>query len=189
MKAFDIQGDKVTFTAEFLAVPEFNKIWNRDRTKGKGKAVKELSYITFLCDNTVTNPYMGYSEDIREDVLKEDFIGEKEWKPDDIILKATDKFRSLLETTSSRLLKSSKIAADKLAVYFEQIDFTILDDNGKPVYSARELASNLSAVGNIIKSLRVLEEQVKKEQLDDNMARGGAEIGIFELPSEDMLDG
>jgi len=183
MKAFDIQGDIVTFTPEFLAVPEFNKLWMRDKKKGKAQAIRELSYVIFLCDNGITNPYVGYSEDIRSEVLIEDFIGDKAWKPDEQIQAASDKFRSLGETTSSRLLKSSNIAADKLAVYFEEIDFTLMDDNGKPMYSARELASNLSAVGNIVKSLRVLEEQIKKEHIDDNTARGGAEIGMLELPS------
>ena len=188
MKAFDIQGDSIAFTPEFLGVPEFKGIWDRDKRKGKARAIKELSYIVFLCDNTVSNPYLGYSEDIRSEILKEDFMGEADWKVDDLVNKGIAKFRLLLETTSSRLLKSSKIASDKLAVYFETIDFTLLDDNGKPVYSARELAANLSAVGNIIKSLRVLEDQVRKEHMDDNMARGGAEIGIFELPSENLLD-
>ena len=189
MKAFDIQGDQVTFTPEFLAVPAFRKIWDRDKHKNKGIAIKELSYIVFLCDNTVNNPYLGYSEEIRSNVLKEDFMEDITWKEDRDIEIAIKKFRDLLETTSSRLLKSSKVAADKLAIYFETIDFTLLDDNGKPVYSARELAANLSAVGNIVKSLMILGEQVKKEQLDNTVARGGAEIGIFELPSNNILDG
>lgn len=186
MKAFDIQGDHVTFTAEFLAVPEFKAIWNRDKTKGKARAIKELSYVAFLCDNTMYNPYRGYSEEVRGEILISDFVGDKLWKPDELIKKAVDKLHKLLETTSSRLLKSSLIASDKLGSYFENIDFSLLDDNGKPVYSARDLASNLSAVGNIIKSLRVLEDQVKKEQLDDNITRGGFEIGDFEVPSADI---
>jgi hypothetical protein len=185
MKAFDIQGDKVTFTPEFLAVPEFNVLWKRDKSKIKETALKELSYVIFLCDNTVTNPYMGYSEDIRDEVLKEDFIGDKKWEADKEVKAAVVKLKALQETTSSRLLKASMIAADKLAVYFENIDFTMLDDNGKPIYSAKELASNLGAVGNITKSLRILLEQVRKEQLDDNMARGGNEIGIFEISHGD----
>jgi hypothetical protein len=185
MKAFDIQGDQVTFTPEFLAIPQIKTIWDGDKKKGKVTAIQALSYIVFLCDNSPKNPYAGYSSDIRHDVLVEDFIREKGWKPNDKIVAAIEKLKKLMETTSSRLLESSKVAADKLAVYFENIDFTILDDNGKPIYSARELASNLSAVGNIVKSLRVLEDQVKKEHLDDNTARGGAEIGIFELPSDD----
>jgi len=186
MRAYDIQGDTVTFTPEFLAVPEFNAVWKKDRTKGKGQAIKELSYVALLCDNTPFNPYGGYSEDVRESILIEDFIREEGWEPNERIKAAVEKLSGLLQTTSSRLLKSSKMAADKLGTYFETIDFTLLDDNGKPVYSARELASNLAAVGNIVKSLRVLEEQVRKEQLDDNVTRGGFEIGDFELPSEDI---
>jgi hypothetical protein len=186
MKAFDIQGDQVIFSPEFLAVPHFNKIWSRDKKKGKGTAIKELSFIVFLCDNTVSNPYRGYSEMVREDVLKEDFIGDVKWKPDELIQEAVKKLRALLETTSSRLLRSSQVAADKLGRYFENIDFDQLDDNGKPVYSARELASNLSAVGNIVKSLKALEEQVRKEQLDDQTTRGGFEIGDFEIPSDNI---
>lgn len=186
MKAFDIQGDQVTFTAEFLAVPEFKAIWDRDKKKGKGSAIKELSYVAFLCDNTIYNPYRGYSEEARSEELIKDFIGDESWKPDREVQEAVDKLHGLLETTSSRLLRSSKIAADKLGVYFETIDFTLMDDNGKPIYSARELASNLSAMGNIVKSLKVLEDQVKKEQLDDNITRGGFEIGDFEVPSTDI---
>lgn len=184
MGAFDIQGDKITFTPEFLAVPQNKVIWNRDKTKGKSKAMDELSYVVFLCDNTVKNPYRGYSEELRAEVLQLEFLKDKE--PDDAIKKAVKAMEGMMETTSSRLLKSAKVAADKLGNYFENIDFSQLDDNGKPVYSARELASNLSAVGNIVKSLKVLEDQVRKEQLDSNITRGGFEIGDFEIPSDDI---
>ena len=184
MRAFDIIGDRVTFHTEFLAVPEFRAIWDRDRTKGKGRATKELSFIAFLCDNTPVNPYMGYSEEIREDILKEDFIGDSKWEPDDLVLQGIRKLNSLFETPSSRLLAGALVAADQLAGWFKNIDFTKLDEAGKQVYSARELSSNLGAVGNIIKSLKQLEKQVRQEQLDDSTARGGSEIGIFEIPTE-----
>jgi len=185
MKAFDIVGDRVTFTPELLAVPQFKAIWDRDRSKNKAKAVREMSFIAFLCDNTPRNPYMGYSEDIREDVLKEDFIGDAKWEPDELVLSGIKKLYSLFETPSSRLLAGALVAADQLANWFKDIDFKLLDDSGKPIYSARELSSNLGAVGNIIKSLKQLEKQVRQEQLDDNTARGGAEIGAFEMPTED----
>ena len=120
MRTFDIQGDKIVFSAEFLAVPQFRVIWDRDKKKGKGTSTRELSYIVFLCDNTLSNPYRGYSEEIRSEVLIDDFIGDKEWEPDKDLKLAISKLRDLLETTSSRLLKSSKIAADKLGIYFDR---------------------------------------------------------------------
>jgi len=187
MKAYDIQGDKIVFTPEFLAVPANRKIWERDKSKSKKRATEELSFVVFLCDNRLGNPYRNYAEDVRKEILKDDFIGDDKWEPDGDLQKAIDGLKGKLETTSSRLLTSAKVAADKLGSYFESVDFTLLDDNGKPVYSARELASNLSAVGNIVKSLKALEDQVRKEQLDDNISRGGFEIGDFEIP-DDTID-
>jgi hypothetical protein len=118
-------------------------------------------------------------------ILRQIPIWDVKWEPDEEVLGGIKKLYDLFETPSSRLLRGALVAADQLARWFKEIDFTKLDDNGKPIYSARELSSNLSSVGNIIKSLKQLEKQVRQEQLDDNMARGGAEIGIFEMPMDD----
>jgi hypothetical protein len=127
------------------------------------------------------------AEDERERILKRDVLGKEDYVVDEKLQKAIDTFTKLKETTSSRLLKSAKIAADKLADYFEnKVNFDELDVNGKPMYSARDLASNLGAVGKIIESLKKLEDQVIKEQADGGLARGGLEIGDFELVSDDI---
>lgn len=187
MKAFDIEGGRVVFQPQFLAVPAFKKVWDKDKNKNKHKAYNELSYVVFLCDNTISNPYRNMAESLKEEVLKRDVLGDVDYKITDDLKSAIEKFNQLKETTSSRLLKSAKIAAEKLSDYFEnKINFDDLDSNGKPVYSAKDLASNLGAIGKIIESLKKLEEQVLKEQLDGGTARGGAEIGDFELPSEDI---
>ena len=183
MKAFDIVGTTITFTPEFLAIPEFKAIWDADKTKIKSKATKELSYVVFLCDERAHNPYVGYSVELREEVLNIDFFGEEDPKIPKLVQGAITKFKSLLETTSTRLLRSGQSAADKLAGWFDSIDFTLVDDKGQFIYSASELSRNLKEIGNIIKSLKQLEQQVRLEQMDDNIARGGAEIGMFEIPT------
>jgi len=183
MRAFDIQGDEVTFTPEFLAVPEFNAIWSADKSKSKGKAIRELSFIVFMYDERAHNPYIGMSEDLREDVLSSDLLDGKDYRKDEKIVAGIKKLKQLLETTSTRLLVAAQVAADKLAGWFNKVDFDLVDDHGKQRYSASELARNLKDVGNIVKSLKELEKQVRKEQADDGTARGGAEIGMFELVS------
>ena len=169
-----------------LAMPEFRVLWDRDEDVDKDNAVREISYVVFLCDESLANPYRAYKEGDREDVLLKDFIKEKKWKPDKAIQAAIDKFMEATQTTNSRLLKAAKNAAEKLAGYFDMIDFNTLDKDGKPMFSAKELASNLAAVGNIVKSLHSLEEMVKKEQLETNTVRGGGEIGFYELPRNDF---
>src|SRR6056297_1919132 len=152
IRSFDIQGDKIDFTPEFLAVPQFKAIWDRDKTKNKKKAIDELSFIVFLCDNRPENPYSSYSENIRKEVLAGDFFHGTYPKNDELIEEGIKKLYQLFETTSTRLLAGAQIAADELSEWFKNIDFTRVDDNGKPIYSASELARNLSAVGNIVKS-------------------------------------
>jgi hypothetical protein len=82
-----------------------------------------------------------------------------------------------------RLLLSAKRNVDKLANYFDSIDFNEVDSYGKPKYSAKDLSSNLKDVGQIVKSLSMLEKQVQTEILEKN-ARGQTEIGPYELPKQ-----
>ena len=40
---FDLKGGQVVLNAESLAIPIFNKIWKRDRTKAKDQANKDVA--------------------------------------------------------------------------------------------------------------------------------------------------
>ena len=182
MKVFDIVSGEIIIDPSRLIIPEFNKLWTRDKTKSKSTALKEISYITFLYDLSADNPYRGYTEYERKDILKKDLFGRTSWKPDPAVQKAKDKFRDLMETTNTRVLLGAKKAAEELAKWFEQIDFSLVDAYGKPVFSARELSSNLKEVGNIVKSLAQLEQMVRQEQLDKTTTRGGTDIGMYEIP-------
>ena len=91
-----------------------------------------------------------------------------------------------METTNTRVLLGAKKAAEELAKWFEQIDFSLVDAYGKPVFSARELSSNLKEVGNIVKSLGQLEEMVRQEQIEKTMTRGGSDIGMYEIKRSDL---
>lgn len=185
MQIFDIDNNKVILNASSLVIPEFKKLWDRDKTKGKHKATKEISYIVFLCEESSSNPYRAYKDFERESILRKDFMGEG-WQPDEDILRAIDKYRDLKQTTNSRLLRSAKRAADKLAEYFDQVDFSLLGKDGKPVYSSRDLSANLKEVAGIVKSLGILEDMVRKEQTESPNVRGGGDIGFYEVPREDF---
>ena len=68
-----------------------------------------------------------------------------------------------------------------LRKYFEDIDLTILDDNGKPIYTAKDLITNLSNMGKVIDGLSRLEEIVKKEEQAANTNRGGIEVNKYSI--------
>lgn len=141
----------------------------------------EIKYIYFLCD--YNSPYRkAYSIYDLEKVIRKDFIKDDKWVADDVIQAGIKKYEELQNTITTRILASAKIGAEKLARYFEDVDFQDLDDNGRPKFTAKELASNLSAVGNIVKSLLNLESQVRSEQLESSNVRGKSEINDYELP-------
>jgi len=182
MKVFDIVSGEIVVDPSRLIIPEFKKLWQRDKSKDKHSVMKELAYITFLFDLSADNPYRGYTEYERDSVLKKDLFDNVNWEPDELVEDAIAKFKKLMETTNTRVLLGAKKAAEELAKWFEQIDFSLIDAYGKPVFSARELSSNLKEVGNIVKSLGQLEEMVRQEQLEKTTTRGGMDIGMYEIP-------
>lgn len=185
MELFDIEGGRLVLNPTNLFIPEFKVLWDRDKSQTKEQATLEIAYVAFMRSMSSKNPYNAYSDKDKKKKVQNDTI---RTEPDELIEKALNKYQEFQKTTNTRLLLGARSAADKLAGYFERVDFEQLDSYGKPVYSARELASNLKEVGNIVKSLVLLENQVQKEQLDQQAVRGGNEIGMYELPSINLED-
>ena len=67
-----------------------------------------------------------------------------------------------------------------MSEYFENIDFTLKDLNGKLVYTAKDVAINLEKVGNIRESLLKLEQAVAQEQEKAPKIRKGVTPGMFD---------
>jgi hypothetical protein len=182
MKIFDIVSGEVVIDPSRLIIPEFKKLWDRDKSKDKHNVMKEISYITFKFDLSADNPYRGYSEFERDTILKKDIFTNINWEPDELVKDAIDKFQKLMETTNIRVLLGAKQAAEELAKWFRQVRYDAVDEEGNSLFSVTELSRNLKEVGNIIKSLSQLEEMVRREQIDKTTTRGGSDIGMYEIP-------
>lgn len=50
MKLFKYEGYKITIAEEALALIPFKRIWNRDKSTNKNKAISELGFIYFMSD-------------------------------------------------------------------------------------------------------------------------------------------
>lgn len=180
-RLFDIDKSKIILNPDVLAIPALKKIWDRDKTKDKEKAMKELSYIVFLCD--FHSPYKDLRSDEKEKIIKNDIFGDDNWKGDKSIEEAIEIYNRLQITPSMRMLQSSKIAVEKVAKWFEEVDLTKEDGFGKLLYSATDVSRNLKEIGSIVKSIASLEKQVKTE-LTEVSVRGNNTIGYFEDPDE-----
>ena len=145
-----------------LTIPEFEKL-----------SVKELSFIYFFIDHR--SSYAAYEEEERQEVLMNDLGVKITPKLEAGILK----YKALSETHAIRLLNSGRSSVAKLEKYFQTVDLTMVDENGKLMYQAKDLMANLSKIGEVIEGLDKLEELVQKQQAKDNPNRAGVKTNKY----------
>ena len=160
-------------------IKEFKKIWNRDRTNKKDKALKELAYIYHTTD--YQSIYRNYHIDTRESKIRLDVFDNREWTPDPDVVIAKDKYAALQTTLSMQLLDDVELGLTQLRNYFRDADFADDDTNG---VSAKNFIQNVKQMGELVKGLKTLREEVEKELTDSMQLRGGSIISKRELPPE-----
>lgn len=175
---FDIRNNKPVVTPEALySIPEIRNIWDRDTTDEKLTAQKELAYVYHMAEPK--SVYSKLPRENKETEIINDIFGGK-YRPDKEVQLAIDKYKELRETAALRLLKSSINACDKLSSYFDDIDFVKRDDAGRPLYTAKDVASNLEKVGKIRESLIKLEQTVEKEEEQAPKIKKGVTPNMFQ---------
>jgi hypothetical protein len=138
---------------------------------------KELAYVFFMCDHT--SPFAVYGVEQRHEEVKLSVYGKSKWTASSKVNAACDKYRKLKETSAVKLLKAARHSIVKLERYFDTVDLTLLDDNGKPIYHAKDLVANLSKMGDVVDGLIKLEDQVKKQEQVNTNARGGVVVNKY----------
>lgn len=162
----------------------FRKIITRDRgskndSQGRKKlqASRELAFIYFM--ENPKSQFMAVPDSEREQKVIES-VFEDPWKPDKLIREAQEMYRGIVDTISVRLLKSAYKAVHQLRDYFENLDLSERDDNGKPIHRATDVMKALSDLGRVVEGLEKLEERVRMEsKSNDGGIRGGVEINVF----------
>jgi len=180
MKLFQLENNKIIIDTEILLIPEFKAIYDRDKTKVKEKAFSEFEYIYFVKD--WNSPYRVYIDiEERKNIVKNDYIKEKNWKQDAIIEAALDRYERLTKTPIMGLIEDAYVLIDKLRKYFLTVDFTKIDKMGKRVDKALEGMSQLEKLGKIVVSVKQLEEAAAKEKLEQKRTRGNRDVSYDEV--------
>lgn len=162
---------------ELLLIKEFKALLDRDKSKNKEQAFKELTYIYLALD--WKSPYNQYSEYERHEAALDDSgITEPEFN-DPIFREACRKYRNLQDSSKSiKLLNAARMAADQFAEYFETIiDLNERDQNGKPVFSAEKVMKEMAQLSKVHEQLSLLESQVKQEMEVQTSTRAGVSEG------------
>ena len=145
----------------------------------KDLKTEELAFVYFMVDHR--SPFAIYEWEQRLIEVKNSIFGDKKWSTSTKVLGACDKYDKLIETSAIRLLKAATESVVKLEKYFRTVDLTLMDDNGKPIYHAKDLISNLEKMGKVVDGLSKLEDIVKREEQAANTNRGGIEVNKYSM--------
>ena len=168
---FDIQGDKIKFSMDDLAIPPFKDHYNS--AKDKQKALKEIEYVVWLYRwNT---PYEAYPASQRASVVAKDVFKNENYTPSEEVNELAKRFVEFQETPGTRLLSASQTAAEGLIAALNDYSKGLMD-----IDTAIKVTRILKDVGNIVKSLDMAMKQAKAEQLESGRVKGGGVIGLYE---------
>lgn len=178
IKLFKRDGYEIKVEPEALLLKPFKKIWNRDRSKDKNRAMQELGFIYFVCDPRSDYQYL-VDLDTRMESVKQGEGLPNDWIPDQTVKEAME-FYSSFKPTSALLLEDTRVAVDKLREHLKNMDFNEVDDKGKPKYTLNTITSTIKQIPELIKGLDEAEKAVTSDIREMSKARGNHEKAIME---------
>ena len=178
MKLFKYDAYKITISEEAFALSPFKKIWNRDRSTNKNRAISELGFIYFMAD-TRSDYQMYIDEEERAKQIKEGEGLPSDWEPDNLVLEAME-FYKTFKPASALLLEDTRVAVDKLRTLLREIDLGAVDDKGKPIYTLNTITATIKQIPSLVKDLNEAEAAIAKEIAQSNKVRGAQEKAMYE---------
>lgn len=181
-----IEFDKGTYSVKYspllLTLEPFKKIIDRDKTKGKEIAIKEISFIAFFADIRSDYMYIVNDEE-RARELVNDLELPKNWKIDATIKHAIEFYTSRSTTVNSSIYKSACKAAIDISNYLNKTDALLSerDENGKVVTDISKITNALEKVPKIMANLNSAHtELIKEQKITEGRTKGSKTFNIFE---------
>ena len=169
-------------------VKEFKALLNDARNKcpedktGKRhlRAFKEFTYIFLMLD--FKSPYFRYLEKDKHDaaLLDSELTSEDLKNPE--FVNAFNKYQEIQEADEILLLiKTAQRTLYKTRVFLDNIDYSEVDDMGRPIYKPKDVMADIDSISKMRKNLLALEEEHKTSLGQTSNVRGGVELGFDEV--------
>jgi hypothetical protein len=144
------------------------------------KAFSELTYIFLMLD--FKSPYFRYLEkDKHEAALADSGLNHADLKDPEFV-NAFLKYQEIQDADEILLLiKTAQRTLYKTRVFLDNIDYSEVDDLGKPIYKPKDVMADINSISAIRKNLIALEEEHKSSLGQSSNVRGGVELGFDEV--------
>lgn len=179
---FKVEDRVVKPTDEVLQVSPFREIWERDTSPNKEVALQEFTFIEFMTSALKTNPYRGYAEDRKAEVVKRDIVKVEGWSPDILVLKGMEKVKEFQKdgSESYSLYLSALVAKNKLQDFFNTFNMNKVNmKTGAPIYKPKDITAALQDLDRTIVSLQSLERKVEEDLFETSKIKGQKEVSVF----------
>ncbi len=170
MKLFKYEGYEVKVAPEALTLKPFKKIWNRDKSKDKERAMMEFGFLYFYCDPRSDYQYIIDEED-RLNAVKSGQGFPEDWKPD-ATLKNAMEFYSTFDTSSAMLLRAAMKAVKKVQDTLDEL-------NPDDTKSLKEYLTALKMIPEVASMIQDAEKALN-EEIEYGEAKGSIEKTLFD---------
>jgi len=172
---FVFKDGQPTIEPKMLFVPEFRRIWDRDKSAGKKTALKELAFVYFTAD--YKSEYNAYGLE-KEELVAQDIMGDPKYQASPDILNAIEKYEMMQETYSMRYLAGVRKTVDSLIKYYEDLLYDPKKVSNKE-FKPEQITKALKDLESVMEKIEKWERKVAAEE-DGMQIRGGGKVGIFE---------
>lgn len=144
------------------------------------KAFNELTYIFLMLD--FKSPYFRYLEkDKHEAALADSGLNHSDLKDPEFV-NAFLKYQEIQDADEILLLiKTAQRTLYKTRVFLDNIDYSEVDDMGRPIYKPKDVMADINSISAMRKNLIALEEEHKSSLGQTSNVRGGVELGFDEV--------
>lgn len=178
MRLFKYEGHRVVISPEALALKPFKKIWERDKSEDKERALQELSFIYFYCDPRSDYKIIMNDDERMEEIKRGEGLRDS-WKPDKLIQEAMELYKKLTVSAAAALIEDARYTIEKIRAGLRAINFEDIEPEKVPK-AIKDASSALAEVPKVIKSLMEAEKAMNSEILENSRMRGQGEKTVFE---------
>ena len=171
MKLVKVENYQVQFDDELLLLKPFRKLYKSDKNRDKRNFMDFLTIVYYTYDPRSDYSYIVNEQERLKEVCITNGIEQRAFT--DLEKECIELYKKLTTTMSQELLKSTKIAIDKIRDFLENVDLTATDDKGRPIYTINNITTAIRQIPQLSKDVMETERAVAKEIQEQGTARGG----------------
>lgn len=148
-------NNKVVVDPEFLLMPKFAAIWDKDKSIVKTSAMNDFAYIYFTCDYRSLF-LQQYLESEVPDEVKRQILQNEKYKPTKDVLAACDYYKGMQRTKAHRLLE---LGEDSLEAVERVLKESLKDTSLGSITDILKLIKLIPDVNKQLRDARIAIEQ------------------------------